>query len=237
MYLYDYNNGDILVYRMQPNLEKISEYRKDQTIYNGIIFEVNTNDKKAPFNFEELKTRPFTDFSLDDVCYKRLGIPFSYHNIVEIDYDNNPPCYSIEPLRSYWDGGYDEAALVRIYNKNDKIKQLEFVRHLLINDDYDYVYDSEKSREKCIDKIVGITEEAFILELLKRGHFSSIGSADISEQICLFDFSKNPITTISAEQFSLWECAGITERRENAYKKVDDSQKILKYARGQGLIK
>ena len=231
MYLFDKNDKTISVYGMKPNFKRISDYRKRQTVYDKKIYEVTSNDKRAPFNLEDLKSRPFTDFSLDEVCYKKRGLTRVYHDISEIDYT---PDYGINPISSYCSGGYDEAALVRIYMQNEKLKQLEFVRYLLINSDY--IYESEHSRSKFIKKIVSITEDAFILELLKRGHFAAIGNVDISEQISLFDFTKDPLASFSENEFLYYENLG---NKKNAYaeNQITDSQKVLKYARNQGLIK
>lgn len=234
MYLFDRNDENISVYSMKANLEKITAYRKSQTINCQKVYKAISNDKKAPFVWENLKGRPFTDFSLDDVCYKKRGLARNSHDVIEIDYDRCPEIYGINPISSYCTGGYDCASLVRIYKENEDLKQLEFVRYLLINSDY--IYESEHSRSKFIEKIVGITEEAFLLELLKRGHFAAIGNADISEQINLFDFSKEPIVSVSEKEYFYFEIGGMLKKNEYAETLITDSQKVLKYARMQGLI-
>ena len=235
MYLCENTNDNILVYLMDPNFSKIKEYRKNQIINNQKIYKVVSNDKNAPFNLKDLKSRPFTDFSLDDVCYKKRGLIRRSHDIIEIDYDLCLPSYTIDPIQSYYTGGYEDAALVRIYKKSDTLKQVEFVRHLLIN--RDYTYENEHSNSKYIENIVGITDEAFVLELLKRGHFSATGNADISEQIELFDFTKEPVASIPKKEYLFYSWCGTVYKNDYSEQQINNSQKVLKYARKQGLIK
>lgn len=224
MYLYDKNGDKIEVYSMEPNMEKIYNFRKKEI-------------EQIPENERVLKmiSNQFMDWAMfytgiintSRIDYHEKSIFSKYYcNLMQYNMTDEERERQNKLLEDYYKSNYFYYK-IKVNKDYDKIKGLQTIKRLLM----DNVCVSEKRNRHAINDIISVPESILLLEILLSQDIHLIENDDISKQLELFDFSTNPIEIVDYNMIDRYSNLNVIASN-SSYKldcKVKESEKILKY--------
>jgi len=231
MYLFDRKKDNIEIYSMVPNKDAIKKYKQqemEQIISAHQVLEIETNAKNKPLpnTFELKKSNPPIDIAQQDIHYtKKQFMKSEYHRLQVSERCKINPDFIDEKTNAFYLGNYNNSQIIRIYNFEEDRKRLNFIRYLLLNQDYT---KQGKNNKAYIKDIINIPESLYLLELLNRGQFSLLDNKDITEQLKLFSISEYPIKSYTLRELEELSQYGISENAlNNALNNVINSESIF----------
>lgn len=237
-YLFEEADDMILGYLMTPKDNDIREYRKKELepiITDSGIFEAVSNCSIILQNI-------IKDNEKSVSCYDLISTTYDYwgDNGVHIIKKDSDLSHSKETINRYYNGDYTNAYAVIIRHRFDyPTISLPTDFLLLTEDKYDTTLNNffHSYSNYKMSGIIPITESLYYLQQLENGHFEKIDNYDIEEQLRLFDYKKEPSVIISKREFKdLLHCDLIQQDAyDDAIKKVNKSQKVLKLVRDYNL--
>lgn len=229
MYLFEEKGKGVYVYKMDLDARTATMFRQQ---------EMEKMDAVKCFKFETCKI----DKNLDSIFEHRrnqvIDVPWS-----KLEYDKKffanyhiikPDDNSEQVLENYYNGLYNDANIIRVYDYDEKELKLKIIRYLLVNQGYRKIL----SGEGFLQGVISITKLLYLFELLQKGRFDCLDSIDISTLLGLFDICPTPVDEISldgSEKLDYYGCG--TETKDKLIEKAKDSQKVIQIARKQGRIR
>ena len=224
MYLYDKNNGNIDVYELRENKEKIVEYKKQELSKiskDDLIFKMLFSDLiyANGFSFDSLKS----DFIANDI--KKLKNKFFIEKLLYNNVNNKIIIDGI--LQNYYEGDFDNKPIKNI--KNGDIVEKYFIipdsNAKLIKKGNMFSSDIFE-----IPYILTLPKSLVLLKDLRKQLFYSVYDKNIDEQLSLFDFKDEIVGRYNVDLINDLEKYGLCsiKKREND---LEISQNILKKVR------
>ena len=224
MYLFDKKDNKVEVYSMEPNMEKIYDFRKKEM-------------EQIPEDERVLKmvSNKYMDWSMfysgvintSRIDFREKGIFNKYYcNLIQYNMTNEERERQNKLLEDYYKSSYFYYK-IRINKEYDKIKGLQTIKRLLM----DNVCISEKRNRHAINDIISVPESILLLEILLSQDIHLLENEDISKQIELFNFSANPIEIVDYDMIDRYSKLNVVNSNasDKLDCKVEESQKILKY--------
>ena len=257
MYLYEKRDNYIYIYSLEPNYERIKEYRMDQLsqIPEQSIFFSAYADIMTP---NKILEKVEDEIDIESLNVKRTNLTnipniLFYHN----DYHElKRDSFNKLVLQNYYNGNYVNNKTIKITqttirydNLNiEEQSELDMLRFSLKNGHFNESMSYQKAKEtiyyfiitSCYQKhgfsnnmtmenIISVPKSLYLLQLLEQGNIKSIGNENITEQLNLFNFDNNPIRYIPYDHIKCSLKYGlIDDTISNINRKVENSQKILK---------
>lgn len=226
MFLYDKNGNKIEVYSMEPNNDKIYEFKKEEI-------------EKIPTDKRVLKATTNTSLVFENPkAYRLYSTNFVYQKptFFNREYHNLESSYSTDNY--IYDNNRINQLLNKYYKNEFKYKiplcldcEEDIPKYLLFTE-FDYTFNSSKFNDRTLDNIICLTKNLYLLEKILDGKFFMLDEENIEKQIDLFDISDKPIITIDREELKKAELFKLINECENEVNhKVYESQKILKYVK------
>lgn len=223
MYLYDKKEGQIIVYSMKPNMDKIYKFRKEQ------IQSINESERilkmvsNKPMDLSLFYTGEINALT-SDFKKKSLFKP-NYFDLIPYNITESEKIRQNNLLENYYKSN-DFYYKIKI-NNYDKIKELKTIKWLLS----DNVCLEEKRNKFIILDIISIPESVYLLELILSENFNHIKDEDISMQLNLFDIKTiENIYFCELKKYMKYDVIPSTSETI-IDKKINNSEKILKYIR------
>lgn len=176
MYIWMKEAGNIIIYKMIPDQEKIKNYREEVLDSNPLIIKtIISNSMDAIKYIENSKNLRNSEIVFDTQNLYDRGIWSRY--------ENND--ISVEEIKeNYLNGLYDNKKTIRVYN--DDLKAINCFCYLLL---------TKKANLKNpyltaykLDDIIELPLNLYLLHLLLQGNFGAIINNDITEILKLCDF-------------------------------------------------
>lgn len=228
MYLFDKKEKSVNVYKMELDPRTAAIFRQQEMTKIADIkcfkFETCKINKNLGIVFEHQRNQVI-DVPLSKLQYDKK-IFANYHSI-------KPGDNSEQVMDKYYNGLYNDANIVRVYDYDEAKLKLKIVRYFLVNQGYKKIL----SGEGFLNGVVSIPETLYFFELLQKGRFDCLDSIDISTLLGLFDICPTPVDEISldsSEKLDYYGCG--TTTKDKLIEKVNGSQKIVQIARKQGRI-
>ena len=231
MLIYDKKGDKIDVYSMQAQEEKIKKYRekiisnlnKDELLYSlttnsaNIISQIRSGDNS---NMQPLIYS--NGVFIDNIGWLKL-VPMKYI------FPYNPQRQK-EIIAKYIEGEYDnlnvKSIIERLPGKNFVYKDY---RLLIVENFVDVRNNFAAVREVIMGtkNVINLPYTLYLLYLLKRGEFSNLADANISEQLSLFDIDY--LRSIKLKDIQDILSTGLLSgTMEEVIKKAEIGSKILK---------
>jgi len=245
MYIFNENGKNVEVYSMEPNKERVEEYKRNQIkdmIKRGIpiVYGIETNLEKNILEYT-LRTESNNfhiyeplDIPTKDINFEYRSLFFKkYHHLIANYIGPNiidKQSYIEGFINSYIANVQNNLPLVRTFNYNDERKKHDFDKHLIFRSGLDY---QKADGHIYISNIISLTKPLYIFELLHQGHYDLIDE-NVDEQVSLFDISKEPIKIIRdgeiKELCELGLVSGLgTTPAVRLARQVESSKRLIKY--------
>lgn len=235
MYLYDRKNDTIEIYSMQENINALKAYQTQEMQAIPMahrVLEIETNTLNVPFSREfplQKNTEPIDIKNTEIHFTKKKIIGSEYHRLKVANRSLEEQIMDTK-VKDYYFGNYNLSQMVRVYKFEQSNQRLSIAFYLLLNG----YYDSEKGSGniRYIRNIINIPESLYLLELLRRGHFSLLDNKDITEQLKLFTISENPIKCYTLKELEeLGKYDFDPEAANKALDRVENSRTIFERVR------
>lgn len=227
MYLYEKDDNKIKVYSMEPNIDKIFDYK------NKEISKIHLKDRTLKFvtnkpikNIE--KTTYINNLVIDlpkkELEYnKRKFFRTEYHEM------RNDRLYIINGIiEGYKERVSNDSNIIRVFDYDNKLHMLKYIKYLLVGQEY--IKKSEDKNIFELTNVINIPESLYLLEMLCRGNFDMIRDKNVQEQLKLFDISY--VDEIHVDEFKK---AKNYELLQDGYEKIinnaEETNKIFKLIR------
>lgn len=229
MYLFDKNKETVFIYEANLNQDVAFRFRKA---------EMEKIDDASCFKFETSKIHKDLERVLDRNKNQVIDVPISqleydrrflggYHTIKTEEDDK-------KYLNQYYKGTYNDANIIRVHDYNSKRFSLSVIKYLLVNKKY----HKHLNGDAFLEGVISIPQNLYFFELLQKGKFEYLDSADISKFLELFSFQEYPIDQIPLDLFDKFDCYGLgTDTKDNLMSQIQGTQKVIKTARKYGYIR
>lgn len=192
MYLFRETNDNIETFIINPNLEKVKQFKTseiekiphDYRILNALGCVKVLDEEPFYLNWNNL---------LDSCGDSRVSKVF--HMLRKYDFTAEENKRQEKLLTDYYSGSFDDRRVIRVKPYREDKKEIygipKNVEYLLLTRRYE-----ERTFSFCMDDIIVLTKPLYLYELMirsfKEHDYKSIIGQDISSHLQLFDVSKEP---------------------------------------------
>ena len=174
MFLYENNGKFIDVYKLEPKLDKIKEYKMSEMRKipsNERVWMAVTND----CDLRKLEKINISS-SYSDLNIRGKRYDFDYFHLFR-------PSNNVDKNLQFLEWYYDDEDF--IYNLCKIRRDSKYMYILRLQDEYNLpVFNAD---EYIMDGIMNVTESLYLLEALLQEKFNLIGDNNVTEQLKLFD--------------------------------------------------
>lgn len=201
MYLYEKQKDKVCVYTLNPNMDKVQQFRKvymnrmpkEDRVLQAVCRKNFVLNNGELFNLNGYTNDFVMNVAFDKLCQNSCWLIDRYHCVSRYMGNDDEIKSSKELVETYCNGDINPLRMVVVTNgiTND------FIKGLLITEDY----HSLNKQENMMSNIIALPMELFSLEwFMFGGRIDAINDYEFARLMSVFDFSINPVATFSYEE-------------------------------------
>lgn len=221
MYLFDKCGNKIETYALNPNAERICEFKKAEAENSSLennFYIAETNSDRCLENAKE-----YIDYSKINYEEADFFEELPYHKLLQCDLSTEEKAKKLLLLEDYYKTHTISS------NKILKIKNsIDDINYLLLLAPY-YYRKRWSERISMMNNIVNIPKSLYSLEAFIRGQLHNVSDEDLKKIIELYDFCSYPVATFNFDDMNLLDQVGLSKGIINSTsKKLEESKRVLK---------